>query len=142
MRFDSESARIRNIEFKIAATVVVLELARTATQAWRLQAISTGTEFDAIHPAVNFILDYTGNLSLGYLFTWAGKDFIPNISEKWKLNSINIASAAVMGGAVVLETLQGQTYWDLPAAAVGIAAYRGLHWYLRRNQSSQPKNTP
>lgn len=132
MRYDRESLRIRNTEFKVSLAVVGLELARSAAQAWRLQAISTGTEFDAIHPAVNFILDYTGNLSLGYLFTWAGKDFLPKVPERWKLNT---ASTLVMGGALILETLQGQTYWDLPAAAAGIAAYRGLHWLLTKNRS-------
>ena len=62
MRYSPERI-IRNTEFKAALVVGGLEMAKMAGQVWRLQALSTGTDFDAIHPAVNFILDYTGDFA-------------------------------------------------------------------------------
>lgn len=132
--------RIKNkIEFKSALIVGGAEMARLAGQVWRLEAISTGTPFDAIHPAVNFILDYTGDFSLGYLFTWGMKDLIPKISQKAKLN---IATGLVLTGGVLLESLNlpGSHPEDIPALVVGIGAYRALHWRL--NRLFQTKNRP
>jgi hypothetical protein len=135
MRYDGEGRAVRDAEFAAALTVGGLEMAKMAGQIWRLQVLSTGTSFDAIHPAVNFILDYSGDFAATYLGNWILKDWIPRGSERTKQN---IASGISLGAAVLVETLPvfgTPTFEDLGGAMLGIAAYRGLHWLLTR----QPK---
>src|SRR3989344_2353567 len=73
MRYSPERS-IKDTEFKAALIVGGIEIARMAGQIWRLQALSTGTSFDSINPAVNFILDYTGDFAGTYLMSWLGRD--------------------------------------------------------------------
>lgn len=124
---------INDAEFKAALLVGGLEMTRMAGQIWRIQALSTGTSFDSINPAVNFILDYTGDFAGTYMMTWLGKDYIPKVSEKRKLD---IASGISAVTAIAIETVPifgVPRTEDLFAAAAGILVYRGLNWYLRRN---------
>lgn len=125
----SPERTVRDIEFQTVLGVGVLEMTRMAAQIWRLQALSTGTEFNAIHPAVNFILDYTGDFPLGYMLTWAVKDFIPKVSRKAKLN---LATGLVLTGGLVLELSPLGTPADIPFLLLGVSAYRGAHWGLGR----------
>ncbi|EKD85316.1 MAG: hypothetical protein ACD_38C00046G0003 [uncultured bacterium] len=132
MRYSPERS-IKDTEFKAALIVGGIEMARMAGQIWRLQALSTGTSFDSINPAVNFILDYTGDFAGTYLMSWLGKDCIPWVSDKRKLDIATGISAVT---AIAIETVPifgiPKTE-DLFAAAAGILAYRGLNWYLRKN---------
>lgn len=135
MRYDSESRFIRDTEFASAIAVGGLEMAKMAGQIWRLQALSTGTSFDSINPAVNFILDYSGDFAATYMGNWILKDWIPRGSERTKQN---IASGISLGLAVLVETVPvfgTPRIEDLGAAVLGVAAYRGLHWLLTKNRS-------
>lgn len=116
MRYSPERA-VKNIEFQTVLGVGAIEMARMAAQIWRLQALSTGTDFNAIHPAANFILDYTGNFPLGYMFNWAIKDFIPKVSKAAKLN---LATGLVLSGGVALELSPLGTPSDIPFLLLGV----------------------
>lgn len=129
---------IRNTEFQSALLVGGLEMAKMAGQVWRLQAISTGTEFDAIPVALNFILDHSGDFAAGYLGTWV----INSFSQKYSDRRLNASTAVAAGACILAETLPtGMTHnllgsphiADLGAAALGILSYRSLNKFLRRN---------
>lgn len=138
--YPSSERLLKNIEFQSAVAVGTFEMAKIGAQIWGLQALSIGTEFDAIPMAVNFVLDYTGDFSAGYLGTW----FANSIGQKYSDRKLNIASTLAMGACVLAETvptaishgiLGTPRIEDLGAAAVGILAYRTLNKYIRRNLS-------
>jgi hypothetical protein len=133
MKYDRESVAKRNAEFASVVTLGTLEMAKMAGQIWRLQTMSYGGSIDSIHPAVNFILDYTGDFSGAYAANWlTSSTLIPKGSDRLKQN---IGSVVAMTAAIAIEVLPiygTPRLEDLPAAVAGIAAYRGLHYLLNK----------
>ena len=93
---------------------------------------STGTEIDAINPAINFLLDYTGDFYATYAVTW----ILNNFKRGYSKRKLNISSVMVLGAAVIVETAPvfgTPRIEDLPAAVAGVLAYRAVNKYLRNN---------
>ena len=123
---------VRNTEFYSVIGLGALEMAKMAGQAWRMQVISTGTEIDAINPAINFLLDYTGDFYATYAVTW----ILNNFKRGYSKRKLNISSVMVLGAAVIVETAPvfgTPRIEDLPAAVAGVLAYRAVNKYLRNN---------